>query len=288
MKHDRQRINTDEKARCRYWAKNMDHSYELIQSMSKYKIKECGERVVSIPEAALEAGVKILFSETKIAGNLDRIFVIRESLMPDLLAVARDMKERGWILKIEDGYRTCEMQTELGRKPEIFDMIVHSCWRETGGVKPSLEHVKKRSMVLVANYPYSGTHLMAAAVDISVFRIDDGSEVSRGKPYLEMSEYTPMDCPFVSVEEYQNRMDITAIMERHGFLHYPGEFWHFNKGDPLYHILMCSGEHAMYGPIHWNPVSGEITPYNDMASPLIPPNLLAENLKQSLERLRLD
>ena len=145
MKHDRQRINTDEKARCRYLAKNMDHSYELIQSMSKYKIKECGERVVSIPEAALEAGVKILFSETKIAGNLDRIFVIRESLMPDLLAVARDMKERGWILKIEDGYRTCELQTELGRKPEIFDMIVHSCWRETGGVKPSLEHVKKRS-----------------------------------------------------------------------------------------------------------------------------------------------
>jgi D-alanyl-D-alanine dipeptidase len=167
-------------------------------------------------------------------------------------------------------------------------MIVRSCWRENGGVTPPLDLVKKRSMILVANYPYSGTHLMAAAVDISVFRIDDGSEVSRGKPYLEMSEYTPMDSPFVSAEEHQNRMDITAIMERQGFLHFPGEFWHYNKGDALYHITTRSCRRAPYGPIHWNPLTGEVTPYDDIQSPLTSPDLLAENLQQALKRMKLD
>ena len=288
MTKDDQNTYPDEEARCRFWTEHMERGYDLVQSMSKYEVKECGEGVVSIPEAAEKAGVEMLFSETKIAGNLDRIYVIRESLMPDLLAIALDMKERGWVLKIEDGYRTREMQTQLGRKPEVFDMIVRSCWRENGGVTPPLDLVKKRSMCLVANYPYSGTHLMAAAVDISVFSIDDGSEVSRGKPYLEMSEYTPMDCPFVSAEEHQNRMDITAIMERHGFLHFPGEFWHYNKGDALYQIVTRSCRQAPYGPIHWNPLTGEITPYNDITSPLTPPDLLAENLQQALKRMKLD
>ncbi len=67
---------------------------------------------------------------------------------------------------------------------------------------------------------------------MAIGRRDDGGEVWRGKPYLEMSEYTPM-------------------MERHGFLHYPGEFWHYNKGDALYHLMTKSGQVSGYGPVHW-------------------------------------
>ena len=287
MTPNEQNTYPDEEARCRFWKEHMDRGYELVQSMAKYEVKECGEGVVSIPEEAEKARVEMLFSESKIAGELDRIYVIRESLMPDLLAITLDMKERGWILKIEDGYRTREMQTQLGRKPKVFDMIVRSCWRENGGVTPPLDLVKKRSMCLVANYPYSGTHLMAAAVDISVFSLDDGKEVWRGKPYLEMSEYTPMVCPFITAEEHKNRMEITALMERHGFLHFPGEFWHYNKGDALYQIMTRSSRPAPYGPIHWNPLTGEITPYGDITSPLTPPDLLAENIQQALKRMNL-
>jgi len=32
------------------------------------------------------------------------------------------------------------------------------------------------------------------------------------------------------------------VMERHGFLHYPGEFWHYNKGDSLYQIQARTGK----------------------------------------------
>ena len=65
---------------------------------------------------------------------------------------------------------------------------------------------------------------MGAAVDISVFSLEDGSEIPRGKSYLEMSEYTPMDSPFISSAEQQKRRAITALMERHGFCIIPVSF----------------------------------------------------------------
>ena len=276
---------SDEDTRRRFWTEHMERSHALLQSMTEYETRESGEGFASIPDAAAEAGVEMLFSTSKIAGDLDRIFFIRQSLIPDLIAIARDMRERGWLLKIEDGYRTQEMQTQLGRKPEVFDMIVRSCRWELGGGIPPLDLIRRRSTCLVANYPNRGTHTMGAAVDVSVFRLDDGTEVWRGKPYLEMSEYTPMDSPFVTPEEQQNRRAITALMEHHGFLHYPGEFWHYNKGDALYHFMAKSGQPAPYGPVHWDPTTNQITAYDDVNSPLTPPVEMAACLEEALARL---
>ena len=278
----------DEDARREFWIFHMERSARLLRAMEDGPTQECGEGLGSIPDAAEEAGVEMWFSDSKIAGDLDRIFFIRRGLITDLMDIGRDMNERGWILKIEDGFRTLEMQTQLGRKPAVFDMIVRSCRWECGGQPPSLDLIRRRSTCLVANFPNHGTHTMAAAVDVSVFRRDDGCEVWRGMPYLEMSEYTPMDSPFVSTEEQANRADITAMMERHGFLHYPGEFWHYNKGDALYHLMTKSGQVSGYGPVHWDPSSGEVTPYDDVRSPLTPPETMANLLDAALARLDSD
>ena len=40
------------------------------------------------------------------AGELDRVYYMRESLMHDVVAIGRAMNERGWILQIEDCFRT--------------------------------------------------------------------------------------------------------------------------------------------------------------------------------------
>jgi len=275
----------DQETRRRFWTEHMERSYDLLQAMKRYPAEECGEGLASIPDAADAAGIEMAFSDSKIAGDLERIFFIRESLVPDLMAIARDMRERGWLLKIEDGFRTVEMQTLLGRKPAVFDAIVRTCQWECGGEPPPIDLIFKRSTCLVANFPNVGTHTMGAAVDISVFSLDDGNEISRGKSYLEMSEYTPMDSPFVTAAERQNRFEITAVMERHGFRHYPGEFWHYNKGDPLYHHMAKTGKPAQYNCVHWDPDSNRVTPFDDVTSPLTPPDEMAANLEKALARL---
>jgi len=276
----------DEAARVAFWVEYMEQSYVLTEAIMRHPLQESREGFASIPAAAEAAGVDVRFSTTLLAGQFERLFFIRQSLMPDLMAIARDMNTRGWILKVEDGYRTRQMQTALGRAPAVFDRILQSCIRECGGGRPPVDLVSRRAMVLVANVPLTGTHMAGAAVDISVLRRDDGAEVWRGKPYLEMSEYTPMDSPFVNAEERQNRQEITRVMERHGFLHYPGEFWHYNKGDSLYQIQARSGQPGRYGPVDWNPVTNAVTPYDDPRAPLSPLEVLEPLIQQAVQRLR--
>ena len=124
--------------------------------------------------------------------------------------------------------------------------------------------------MLIANVPKVGTHMSGSAIDISVFRRDDGSEVWRGNPYLEMSERTPMRSPFVEREWVQNRVEITAIMETYGFMHFPFEFWHYNKGDALGHILTGNSAPAAFGPVHWDPATNKVTAVADSTRPLRP------------------
>jgi len=278
----------DDVVRRHYWTEHMEGNYVLLQTMANYPIEETHEPLAPITTAADDARVEMAFSDTKIAGDLDRIFAIRTGLIPNLMEVARQMNERGWILKIEDGFRTREMQGQLVLKPTVFEMIVRACQWEHGSNEPPFELLQRRATCLVANYPYSGTHTMGAAVDISVLHREDGSEIWRGHPYLEMSVYTPMESPFVDVEYRRNRQAITTIMEQHGFLHYPGEFWHYNKGDALFHLRDAAGTPACYGPVHWDPATSMVTPYDNMTSPLVPPDVLAQHLELALDRLAID
>lgn len=259
-----------EESRRLYWAEQLELGYQLVEQIQAFPVAECGEAFGSLREAAVNASVEIRFSETKIAGNLDRVFYLRKSLLPDVIAIAREMEARGWILQIEDAYRSLPMQKQLGAKPEIFDAILKKCIWENGGQIPSVEMMFRRSCVLVANVPKVGTHMSGTAIDISVFRRDDGHEVWRGNRYLEMSERTPMRSPFVEPEALRNRLEITEIMEAHGFMHFPFEFWHFNKDDALGHILTGNSAAARFGPVHWDSVSNQVTAVEDADRPLRP------------------
>ena len=279
------RIHTDDQQRRDYWINYMNQMDQLAVEVLAYPFEESGEPLKSIPEAFDGAGVEALFSDTKIDGSLDRIYYLRENLLDSLIAIAREMNEKGWILKIEDGFRTQEMQTRLVLSPTTFDFIVRTCLWECHGEKPTIDLVFRRSRVLIANYGKSGTHTQGAAVDISVFRRSDGSEVWRGKPYLEMSEYTPMQSPFITPEEHDNREEITAVMERHGFVHFPGEFWHYNSGDVMAQVLTKSNQPGRYGPVHVDLPSGNVAPYDDPTAPLIPIEQMEDAMERTLQQI---
>ena len=238
-------MSTDDQARRAYWAEQMELGYQFVQELIAFPVSECGEGFAPLQEAAVAAGVEMQFSTSKIAGDLERVYYMRASLVRDVVTIGRAMNDRGWILKIEDGFRTLEMQGQLMRNPKVFDAILKKCIWENGGEIPPVEMVFRRAIVLTANMPKIGTHMSGSAIDISVFHRDDGREVWRGNPYLEMSERTPMRSRFVEPEFIENRLAITAVMEAHGFMHFPFEFWHLNKGDAGAQIL--TGNQAQAG-----------------------------------------
>ncbi len=270
-----------------YWTEQMELGYEMVEKLLSFPIDECNEGFASIPAAAEGAGVEMLFSTSKIAGDLDRVFYIRESLVSDVIAIGRAMNERSWVLKVEDGFRSLEMQRTLVRKPEVFDAILQKCIWECGGEIPPVEFIFRRATVMVANIPKIGTHMSGSAIDISVFHQNEiDREVWRGGPYLEMSERTPMRSPYINDIDLQNRLEITELMESHGFMHFPFEFWHFNKGDAGDHILNGDSKPARYGPVNWNPQTNEVSPITDPLVPLNPLSAIEAEISLALERTR--
>jgi len=276
--------STDDAARRAYWAGQMQLGHDFVQKLLQFEVRESGEPFASLREAAVAANVEMHFAASKIAGNLDRVFFLRESLVRDVIAIGREMNARGWILQIEDGFRSLEMQRQLVRKPALFDAILKKCVWENAGETPPVETVFRRAMVLVANIPKIGTHMSGSAIDISVVHRDDGREVWRGDPYLEMSERTPMRSPFVEPEALQNRLAITAMMEAHGFIHYPYEFWHYSKGDAMQRLLSGDPAPARYGPVHWDPNTNGVAAATDSLMPLNPLPVIEQEIAAAMQR----
>lgn len=63
-------MTPDDTSRRAYWAEQMEAGYAIVQKLITFPVNECGERFASIPDAAADAGVEMLFSTCMIA--LDR------------------------------------------------------------------------------------------------------------------------------------------------------------------------------------------------------------------------
>lgn len=283
-------MTTDNDAHRRaYWTQQYDAADKLIKQVLTCQFDECGEGFVSLIDAAREAGVQVIFSETKVVGDLDRLFHLRSGLIDMYLAAAEVMNRRGWVMKIEDGFRTRAIQTGLGTRPDIFDAVLDRIVWECGGDKPPVDLVFRRVSCLIATYPITGTHMSGSAIDISVFeRSPDGAigpEIDRGGPYVEMSELTPMTSPFVSAEAQRNRRQITEVMEAEGFIAYPYEFWHYNAGDVMAHLRQNNDAPARYGPVDWDPQTNEVTSIENVLDPLIPTDVMQLAIDDAMARL---
>jgi D-alanyl-D-alanine dipeptidase len=275
---------SNEAARRAYWTEQMEAGYAIVEKLIAFPVQECGEGFASLPQAAAEAGVEMLFSDSKIAGELERIYFMRESLVADVVAIGRAMNDRGWVLKIEDCFRSLDMQRQLGRKPSVFDSILRKTMWELGGEVPSPEMMFRRAIVLTANMPKIGAHMSGSAIDISVFQRDGSGEVWRGFPYLEMSEHTPMRSPFIAPEHLATRLEITAMMEARGFIHFPFEFWHFDKDDAGMHILTGNPAPCRFGPVNWDPVTNQVSAVSDPFALLNPLPVIEAEIAAALKR----
>ena len=280
-------MQSDEVARRAYWTQQLEAAYAfMFESILPYPVVECGEPFVSLREAAAQADVVVAFSSLKHVNNLDRLFYLREGQISNFLGAAKKMNELGWVLRVEDGYRTREIQKYLGLTPKVFDAVLQRVMWELEGKVPSPEFMFRRCSALVATVPKFATHMSGSAIDISVMnRNDPALEVDRGGPYIELSELTPMDSPFVPVIGRRHRNQITALMRDCGFVEYPWEFWHYSSGDAYDQFLRKTGKPAIYGAIDWDPVTNIVTPMADATAPLNSEEEIRKEIEAALQRL---
>ena len=276
----------DETKRRAYWTRLLDEGHEFMMRVMKYPVIECGEKPVLLGPAAINAGVEVAFSTKPHVQGLPRLFVLRQGQIAGFLKAAQEMNKRGWVLKVEDAFRNRTMQKYIGRTPVVFDAILKKVLWELEGRTPDPTFMFKRVLTLTAQMPKVGTHMSASAIDISVLDRKTGQEIDRGGPYLEMSELTPMESPFISATAKRNREAIKEIMNDAGFIEYPYEFWHFNSGDAYDHILRGSDAAAPYGAVDWDQATGELQPITEPTQMLNDLTEIETEIQESLKRIK--
>jgi D-alanyl-D-alanine dipeptidase len=275
----------DDTRRRAYWTAQFDAAYRfMFEQILPYPVAECGEPLVSLEQAAQRADVTVQFSSSPHVRGLPRRFLLRDGQIPQFIGAAAEMNQRGWVMRVEDGFRTAEMQKYLGSTPQVFDAVLRTVMWELGGKAPTPDFMFRRCSALVASVPKFGTHMSGSAIDISVMYLDDPArEVDRGAPYLEMSALTPMASPFVSAQAQRNRRDITELMARHGFVDYPYEFWHYSSGDAYEQVLRHSGRPAIYGAVSCD-AAGEVSPLDNPDQPLNSHDEIRAEIEAALQR----
>jgi D-alanyl-D-alanine dipeptidase len=251
-----------------YWTQSLEEAWTFMEQVRAVPLAETGEPLADIPSAARDAGVDLACSDRPHADGGPRRFWIRRSILPRLLAVAAAMNRLGWVLKLEDAYRTPDMQRALLALPLTLDGVLRKVVAELDGRLPDEAFLLRRLSCLVALFPITGTHMGGTAVDVSVLR-SDGRELDRGGPYLEISERTPFESPFISAGARANRRRIAELFAEQGFVAYPFEFWHFSQGDVYEALLRRTGRPAPFGPVHATGPGVPVAPVLDPQAPLL-------------------
>lgn len=130
---------------------------------------------------------------------------LRRAAAEKLREVANELKASGLGLKLFDGYRPLSVQKKM------WEVYPHEGY--------------------VANPKKGSRHNRGAAVDLTLIRLSDRSELPMPTPYDDFTEKAHRDFKDLPEEQIRNRELLERVMTRHGFRGLPTEWWHFDFGD---------------------------------------------------------
>jgi zinc D-Ala-D-Ala dipeptidase len=119
----------------------------------------------------------------------------------------RRLREQGYGLLLFDGYRP---------------------WRVT---KMMWDATPRAQRDFVANPAQGSKHNRGCAIDLSMYRTDDGREVDMPSAYDEFSERAAPAYAGGTADQRARRDLLRRTMEAEGFTVEPNEWWHFNWKD---------------------------------------------------------
>ena len=159
-----------------------------------------------------------------------RVFLHKETARA-LDRVQRDLEKRGLGLKLWDGYRPLSVQRKM--------------WNLIRDERYVSNPAKNK-----------GRHTRGTAVDVTL--IDKlGRELPMPSDFDDFSERAHRDNQGGTADQRRNRQLLQTVMQRHGFLGYPTEWWHFDlKNWESYPPLDIPIENL--GAIAPTPARGEI------------------------------
>lgn len=227
---------------------------QVILTEKPKLIKSSDERILAIPiRECHEDWIDVKTQDTIAFGpapeciETEPDYTKLRKTIYDKLCLAQDELPLNWRFRLYEGFRSLEVQQFL------FDQE----YRRVKTNNPNFNHEQlfmetTRLVSPVTNLDGSinvPPHNTGAAIDIEIITAE-GHLVDMGMAIADWSlvaaEVCLTHCNHISTAAQKNRGVLLAVMEKHDFVNYPYEWWHFSYGDRAW-AYYKKKSHAIYG-----------------------------------------
>ncbi len=169
------------------------------------------------------------FVGKRIDGYIEPKCILTSDAAKALKRVQNELREFGLGLKIYDAYRPQQAVNHFIRWAEnLEDTLMKQYF---------YPDVEKENLFKEGYIVSKSSHSRGSTVDLTIIALDPedpDQELDMGTGWDFFGEQSWPEYPEISPNQRANRMLLQMVMEKHGFKHYPKEWWYFTlKHEPL-------------------------------------------------------
>jgi len=143
-----------------------------------------------------------------------------------LKKVQEELKKQNLALKVFDAYRPQRAVNHFSKwAKNVNDTLMKQQF---------YPEVEKRNLFKEGYIASRSRHSSGSTVDLTIVDLETGKELDMGTPYDYFGKASWLLHEDLTKDQKANRMLLHKIMLKHGFRHYPQEWWHFTlRGEPF-------------------------------------------------------
>lgn len=211
---------------------------EAIVANRKVKCSPTGKRSASasdptgfvlvtdiVPDVIMEARYysSYNFVGTKVDGYEEPVVLCTREAAVALKKVSDNLKSKGYLIKIFDGYRPQKA-------------VDHFCrWAKTADVKMKKDFYpgKAKTSLFPTYIARKSGHSKGSTFDLTIVDMSTGKDVDMGGPFDYFGELSHYAYSGITKQQAANRKILRDAMVAAGFKPYSNEWWHFTlTGEP--------------------------------------------------------
>lgn len=181
-----------------------------------------------IPDALLE--VKYYsddnFLGTRVDGYLAPKVILSVEAAEVLAEVADEVREKGLLLKLFDGYRPQDAVNHFIRWAEdVKDEKMKAKY---------YPEINKKDVFILGYIAKRSGHSRGSTIDLTLVDAETGEELDMGIYFDFFGDISHHDTDLITEKQASNRNILRDVMRKYGFAEYSGEWWHYTLDNEPY------------------------------------------------------
>jgi len=166
------------------------------------------------------------FIGQSINGYNRHIAILSNQAIIALKNVQEELLKYNLSVKMFDGYRPQRAVNHFVRWAKVLN--------DTVGKQEFYPNVMKQHLFKEGYIAARSGHSRGSTLDMTLVDSNTGKELDMGSPWDFFGKESWVENNNLTAQQRANRMLLQTIMLKHGFKHYPKEWWHFTlKSEPF-------------------------------------------------------